>query len=292
MHQAKSNPDCPKVLHIQSVPPEDQAISRQVSEFDALLAESRLRVEACEDVYRGLARLCRPDADPPLLAFVCIDVLGPDEFEFFSLARRAQRGVPVYVYGAQPSRSLITKAIQLGATGEATTETLHAFVGGPSAPQAAPAPCDGPVSAALSESARKTAEVSSEVAPPGKQKPSGSETQTGGAPSEPRANRQDDGRPTSEGADPSADQPEVPSRARVPWLHYADRPKRAGPPGREPPASGLHAPEDRPTRPASHEPLLTEAELKALLADDIAAIAPSGEDDQADRDDTREGDEP
>jgi hypothetical protein len=67
-----------------------------------------------------------------------------------------------------------------------------------------------------------------------------------------------------------ADEEDPRKPARVPWLRYGDRPARVAPNAR-PPAPSL----DRPApRSVSFEPLLTEEELRALMSDDIAAIAP------------------
>lgn len=266
MQTTRSNPDFLKVLHIRPAPGDE----RTASDFDALLATTHLHVETCEDVYRGLARLCRPDLDPLGAVFVRVDVLQPAEFEFFTLASRVRQSVPVYVYSQRPSETSIAEAIQLGATGEANSETIHSLAsGGPGLPPAFAPPGDL-LGVEFDEAAQHPTDDPVEATPP----------------------EQQELRPADGEIGESAEPAPMPSRARVPWLHYADRPKRAGPPLREPPDSGRNAPEDQTSRPVSHEPLLTEAELQALLGDDIAAIAPAEDDDQGAKDEARREDGP
>ena len=72
-----------------------------------------------------------------------------------------------------------------------------------------------------------------------------------------------------------AEDPSVPP-ARVPWLRYHDRPVRTAPspaaqPSEEP--APRRAPSAQPV-PGPNDPLLTKAELDALLEDDSAASGP------------------
>ena len=75
------------------------------------------------------------------------------------------------------------------------------------------------------------------------------------------------------------------SPVRVPWLRYGSTPERT-PPQRHRPRVDRPAPvEPSKRRPSVHEPLLTEEELRALIGDDIASIAPPEHDASADEDD-------
>lgn len=82
--------------------------------------------------------------------------------------------------------------------------------------------------------------------------------------------------------------------ARVPWLRYNDQPLRMSPGARVPPAGPTRTPPENGTagnerhtvkpaapmpapRPAGPPPLLSEEELRALLADDVSALAPQEE---------------
>ena len=68
----------------------------------------------------------------------------------------------------------------------------------------------------------------------------------------------------------------------MPWQPYGDRPTRAAPQRTPPTPAPAPAQEPLPSADADREtspgrssaPLLTEAELQALLGDDISAIAP------------------
>jgi hypothetical protein len=193
-------------------------------------------LEACGDVYRGLARILRPPSNPPRAVIVCLDGLTTPEFEFFSIVARRRKEVSVYVYGSGRAEARIAKAIELGAKGPATADLLAELTGGPPAAamgQVPPPPCE-----------ESDATPRPPASPP--------------TPPEPiRADEEDPRKP-----------------ARVPWLRYGDRPARVAPNARQPspkPSPSL----DRPSpRSVSFEPLLTEEELRALMSDDIAAIAP------------------
>ncbi|MBU0717517.1 MAG: hypothetical protein KJ749_04650, partial [Planctomycetes bacterium] len=80
------------------------------------------------------------------------------------------------------------------------------------------------------------------------------------------------------------DDPEESSGVPVPWRRHGGRATRSAP-GRTRAAStftGTGEPEaegsadHRPAAPITSEPLLTEAELRALIGDDVSAIAPRG----------------
>jgi len=62
--------------------------------------------------------------------------------------------------------------------------------------------------------------------------------------------------------------------ARVPWLRYTDRPQRAAP-TRTRPQTPVAEPIPTSVPEDPYEPLLTQAELDALMSDDISTIAPN-----------------
>jgi len=225
-----------RVLHIRPDPPTSPESGSCHSSIDEFLASLPIEVEGCGDVYRGLARILRPPSNPPRAVIVCLDGLTTPEFEFFSIVARMRKDVSVYVYGSGRAEARIAKAIELGAKGPATTDLLAELTGGP------PASAMGQVPPPPCEEGDGTPR--SPASPP--------------TPTERiRAHEEDPRKP-----------------ARVPWLRYGDRPARVAPNAREPapePSPSL----DRPSpRSVSFEPLLTEEELRALMSDDIAAIAP------------------
>ena len=225
-----------RVLHIRPDRPTSPESELCHSSVHDLLASLPIEVEGCGDVYRGLARILRPPSNPPRAVIVCLDGLTTPEFEFFSIVARMRKDVSVYVYGSGRAEARIAKAIELGAKGPATTDLLAELTGGP------PASAMGQVPPPPCEDGDETPRPP--ASPP--------------TPTEPiRADEEAPRKP-----------------ARVPWLRYGDRPARVAPNAREP------APEPPPSlgrpspRSVSFEPLLTEEELRALMSDDIAAIAP------------------
>jgi hypothetical protein len=224
------------VLHIRPDPPTSPESGSGHSSIHDLLASLPIELEACGDVYRGLARILRPSSNAPRAVIVCLDGLTTPEFEFFSIVGRLRKDMSVYVYGSGRAEARIAKAIELGAKGLATADLLAELAGGP--PAVAMGPVPPPPCEHVDETPRPPA------SPP--------------TPTEPIR--------------PDEEDPRKP--ARVPWLRYGDRPARVAPNAREPmpkPPPSL----DRPApRSVSFEPLLTEEELRALMSDDIAAIAP------------------
>jgi hypothetical protein len=240
----------PRVLHIRSSP------SERAEGIDACLAGGPLDVDVCTDVYRGLARLCADKAYTPHAVIVDVSGLGPHEMEFFSLLPRVRRGLSAYVYGDQWLESRIAKAIELGADGRATEEIFRSIAeaqsgGGFTDLQSEPPP------------SLETSETPPPSRPPVVESPIAQV-------STPIPAAADDAE-VEEGEvdDEPAEEP-----VRVPWLRYEDRPTRTAPkrpakPSRKPPDS-----QREPAAPKTDQPLLTEAELQALLGGDISAGAP------------------
>ncbi len=217
-----------------------------MAHMEAMLDPSR--VELCGDVYRALARLFSSGAEAPPVVIVCVDGLGVPELEFFSIVSRMGPNLDVYVYGHKRSRSRIKRAIELGASGEVTEELLRALAESCSAPAQTGDQPDSVIRAAAPQ-------IRTDPVPdvPGAGQPEVA----------PRPNKKAQG-----------DDEENTSPVRVPWSRYADRPARTAPARRAPPSPEVLA--TQPARPEQtlSEPLLTDEELRALLGDDVAAIAP------------------
>lgn len=263
------NDTATKILHIRPEP----ATATVVGDMDTLLAAAFLDVDSCGDVYRGLARLGRSESDAPHAVIVCVDGLGAAEMEFFSLISRVRRGVNVYVYayphGGERSSTRVARAIELGATGQATEDVIRRLAETVTQPtvradlEDVPADDRSPTqtfvettAAPLPIAKSPDAEALEESAPVVAHEPLGAGPDQLDADEEPADNDALDG------------------PVRVPWLRYNDGPDRAAPRRREPLAAdpAITGPATSPSAP--RRPLITDEELQALLGDDIAAIAP------------------
>ncbi len=257
-----------EIVHIRSDPPQRGSVNPTVQAIEGMLASAPLKTEVLTDVYRGLAHLCTSDslraeeASQPCAVFVCVDDLGPAELEFFVVLGRLCPDLPVYVYGMEHSQARVDKAVELGATGQATGGVIRSLANTVAAPPAetseppvqeeiaAVAPSDSPALADEDED-EDEADTLATDAPPVE------ETKT------------------------TVDQSSFDGSARVPWLRYADRPARRAP-IRSVPVPPEALPDNQAgdlenQRQYASEPLLTDAELQALIGDDIddiAAIAP------------------
>ncbi|MGB2988301.1 MAG: hypothetical protein WBE26_20720 [Phycisphaerae bacterium] len=255
MSNATINP-LTTVFHIRV----DPSQSASADKMDALLAATSLQVDVCGDVYRGLARLCRSWSDALRAVIVCVDGLGSAELEFFSIASRSCRGVSVHVYGDERSTARITRAVELGAAGRVTEEMIRELA--KAAVSAPPKPIRS--DAAASATSLKPSAVGVESTETSVREPGRAEV-----PNQPAAEV-----PAEPDGLKRTDEEIRRDPVRVPWLRYADTPARTPPRRRQPSPGRARAPE--PVKPPSfpREPLLTEAELRALLGDDIASIAP------------------
>ncbi len=77
--------------------------------------------ECCPDVFRAMARL---DRLQPAAVVVLVDWLSAAEFEFFQIAARMHRHIPVYVVGSERCRHKVDQAVRCGACGEANLDSL------------------------------------------------------------------------------------------------------------------------------------------------------------------------
>ncbi len=281
-----------KVLHIRL----DPSDSLPAGEMDAMLAAASLGVDTCSDVYQGLARLClvldapqlasratadvRPHGESsasveeaPWAIIVCMDGLSQAELEFFFIVPRTFQGVKVYVYGGARSKTRIGRAIELGATGRATEDVVRMLADSGRLPRwstlARPA---GPAEATpLRSPLEGGTTVGSDAASP---EPSvvSAESVTEGLGGEPPAAAGLDEHEVSAGEDASS------GTVRVPWLRYDDAPVRTAPQHRELWSDEVSTDGPEKPRSSSPEPLLTKAELQALIGDDTGAINPEEDD--------------
>lgn len=208
----------PFILHIGSAtgPSQTHDIADRIK---TLLGTLRVNVYSCPDVYRGLARLCSDRSPDPQAVLVCVDDLVASELEFFSILTRLRRDLPVYVYGHDRSKPRMARAMEFGATAEATESLLRALAASPE-PESEPVARDETV--ALEGEARFDRDPESTEA----------------------------------------------AAVRVPWLRYAAAPGRKAPPRDTGPVRRTDHDGPGDTAAAgSHQPLLTEEELQALIGD-------------------------
>jgi len=298
------NPDSAEIVHVGRSAPASSLISPQ-SISDLLGIHPCVRGET--DVYRALANLLQRGtsgvgfARPVTAVIACVDGLSDAELEFFRLLRAARPDVQVMAYSATGSDIAVERALQAGAQTTATVQLVHDLLRSSSPapmeiardlpeigpPLAQPPPvrasqlAAGPLSANESDTraAFEVAPKPHEPEHPDDEEADGSVDDGVGVFDE----TEDD-----ESLEPDPDESEA---ARVPWLKYNDRPVRMGPgirippagPPRTPPENGATHPETshvKPLtpppviRPGGSVPLLSEEELRALLEDDVSALAP------------------
>jgi len=263
---------------------------------DAMLSAVCGEYDVATDVYRGLAliglhRKAAPTEDAlPRAVVICVDELGPAEFEFFSLVPRIRPGLPVFVLGSEHLQSKVEQALKLGATGVASTSALiQGLKTRRGDPQSAPVTPDGKgkrkedIPESVSPQQQANADPAEAKAEPAKvelTEPSPVAHPKPSAPSVVDAEAtEEDGRDGDETR---------PVSVQVPWMRRANGPKRVAPQRAAPsPLRESHTPpthdEDGPDGP-----LLTNAELQALIGDDVSAIAPQERRTGSTQDDTGE----
>ncbi len=239
-----------RVLHVH---PPSLAGLTEVAEA---IAKADCRVVPCPDAYRAMARLGAPGDGGFLAVVVNVDRLESSEFEFFQLAARHYRGTPVYVCGQQTSKESIDRALRLGARKAVDAETLSEHLT-PAAPhESITPPTPEPRPAPDVEVVEKEKPAPSEG---DTDTDSDNDTEDEPAPLKPPLRVTPQARPKRAGV------------ARVPWLRYEDAPQRT-PPKRGGPSAGK--PASAPDEP--EEPLLSPAELDALIGDQDERGADSG----------------
>ncbi len=250
--------------------------------IDAQLASLALEFDVCGDVYRALARLCAQPAGPTQTVILCVDNLTTPEFEFFNLAKKTRQGLNIYVYGNDKYGRRLIQAAESGADGQVTAETLPGIAGEVEADAATPQPAPRPeteterADPADPELIRGDSIHIQATRPETPAQFSDSATSVErGHEVEPRDEDQpgDDDRPGDD------DEDLHPEPARVPWLRRHDAPIRIAP--SSPDHDRDEAEDDHGSAQADRaEPLLTEAEMRALMGDDQSAedIGPDGRD--------------
>lgn len=246
-----------RVLHIHSRAAACEGATGLPVEMDALLRSVLPTVEGSDNVYDALARLCAADAKSYRAAVVSMECVGASEMEFFTLLSRMRKDLAVYVYGGNRHEERIATAIELGATGRATEDALRALAvdaepvlamptddSTPPDPLQAP---DEPLPVVVTD------DFEEEESP-------------------------DDWTPEAEDDITEVEETDVDDQPiRVPWLQYSNGPSRKAPSRGAPaaPPTGEEASNQDMSAPFDpHAPLLTDAELQALIGDDIATIVP------------------
>ncbi len=264
------NDSATRILHIRPEP----ATAAVAGEMDALLAAAFLDVDSCSDVYRGLARLGRSEPNAPRAVIVCVDGLGAAEMEFFGLVPRVRRSVNVYVYayprGGARSTSRVARAIELGATGQATEDVIRRLAETVTQPTARADLDDAPGD---DQSPTQTLAESTLAPPPIREKPVTEALEESAPVVVAEAPGAGPDRPDAD--EEPVDDDALDGPVRVPWLRYNDGPDRVAPQRLEPPAADPARTGPATSRSAPRRPLITDEELQALLGDDIAAIAPN-----------------
>jgi len=237
-------------------------------EEPSVLDPSQIPYDECEDIYRALARLCRPDGASIDTVLVALDGLLSDEFEFFALARRYRPDVTTYVHARNDPRNRIALAIERGAAGELTEEVLSRLRGRCSS-------SDEPI----------PGHPHDDDPTPQDQQPAtlGQNTE----PDQPQGALADQetldlaGAPNhEESAPPDAADQECSAPVRVPWLSRENAPRRIRPAAGSWTHGANDEPDDEPaakatTPDALSEPLLTQEELAALISDEPDSAPPT-----------------
>lgn len=247
---------------------------------------------------------------------VCIDDWSELEFEFFRLCRTARPEIPALVYTTLNDHRRVDCALRAGAAGRATETEINLLLTTESPAQAqspgtaasAPPPTRLPPTASPKVPTldhlepTSTTVAPSPIAAPRAAPHTSLELEDDELPPL-DANEElltDKDAPHDEelvGEDVteeslSDDDGETP--ARVPWLRYNDQPLRMSPGARVPPTGPTRLPPENGTagnerhsakpaapmpapRPGGPPPLLSEEELRALLEDDVSALAPQEE---------------
>lgn len=251
-------------------------------------------------------------AHQPTAVIAAVDDWHADEFEFFRLLRAARPQLTILAYSILADEARIDRALRAGAAGRATATEINLLLTLESPPQ--PAPTTKGAFDVPTASQPPTRTAPTETVPPVPQPvtapvpaPAPVDSRSDDEPvanddlsafgAEDESVTIEDSRdePPIEEDDVqealNADDTETP--ARVPWLRYNDQPLRMNPGARVPPAAPPRPPPENGTahperhsakpvapstaRPAGPPPLLSDEELRALLEDDVSALAPSEE---------------
>lgn len=284
-----------RVLHVH--PPS----LASANEMAGALADAGCVEVSCPDVYRALARLGRGRAADFLAVVVCVDQLDAGELEFFRLVGRHYPDLGVYVYGQPHARAKAESAVKSGADAVVRVDGLANVLGPPFVPRPVVRPVTEtscPPAGMVAPATRAEARTEPQPTVPARdiqeapgspapvvsaadvQEPLGAvapaasardawEGPAVGAPVAPPPNAEEPAAAVAPAAEESRPEPtsepkqERTSTARVPWLRYEDTPKRTPPKRSEPEAA-----EPRVTPLEPDAPLLTPAELEALIGEE------------------------
>lgn len=251
----------------------------------ALLESLSAEVDVCGDVYRAVARLCTQTPAATQAVIVCVDDLAPVELELFPLLKRVRRDLRVYVYGDCADTDRVVTAIELGADGRATEKIVRAMV--ERVGREEETRFDLPAS--TKPLTFDTVELPSQACDESASSPTRLSIahENDRAACDDATGARDDGDyvdTADETAAQAESDEELRGPARVPWLRNNDGPARIAPSRM---AAPLGKRRDEPSGVSdnrSDRPLLTEAELRALIDDELPPIVPSDAGD-ADHDD-------
>lgn len=227
----------PRIVHLAAGP------HQTTDGVAADLAAAGIPVESVTDVYAALASASLlKRAGHSIVLVACADELLNEDLELFSLLEEFGDAIKTFVYGDRRSASLIQGALNLGTLPLSVLPEHLARI----------APCRPSCTPRRPEESRADAAIL-------------------------RLKAEASAAPIADkgGAD-TRDNKTPESAVRVPWLRYADAPRRV-PPTDRPRAARIETEADSGPNPASFDPpLLTRAELDALLSDlTDSATAPS-----------------
>ncbi|KAA0220359.1 MAG: hypothetical protein KJ057_10445 [Phycisphaerae bacterium] len=218
----------PRIVHLAAGP------HQTTDGVAADLAVAGIPIETVTDVYAALASASLlKRAGHGVVLVACADELLNEDLELFSLLEEFGDAIKTFVYGDRRSAPLIQSALDRGASNLSHLPEHLARI----------APCRPSCTPERPEESRADAAILRLNA---------------AAPAAPIADKS---------AADTRDDKTPESAVRVPWLRYADAPRRI-PPTDRPRATRIEAGADSGSNPTSFDsPLLTRAELDALLSD-------------------------
>ncbi len=247
----------------------------KIAAIEQSLVASARPVQTVHSVYHAMLHLIRGSTKSYKAAIICVDGIEHAELEFFTILAQQNACPPVYAYGHERSLPKLGKAVELGATGEATLDLVQQLVAIEVAPQPPSTPdIKDPEPTTLERqllAATPKPEPDTTEPEPDETAPAITDDVADQTPPPP-TRQPDETEPTiadAERAD-TADETETP--VRVPWRNddtTARRaPRRQPPPQRTPPAANESGAEQDNASQYEPGPLLTEDELRALIGDD------------------------
>lgn len=290
MSDSRSQPNELCLLHIAQSFESPEAVAVENS-----ARQCGIGVERCGDVYVGLARALKNLPAKSVAVVVCVAGMPPEQFEFFELTSGRQRDLTVLVYSAQ-SPERVVRALQAGASGLFSHEAVCALavkrkrrnevMETPTKKSPAQPSIQIPAGNSLSRPGIQT--PTGEAEPEGKRQQISLDAASIGDTStsseiinHPSAEKDSE---ESRARSVNSESEEQAQGVRVPWLRYNGGPARRKPGLAPDPQSNAAPPEIEKEKPLAdmekacgddvqYEPLLTEQELAALLADDFDDVS-------------------